>query len=541
MLKRKLWAFVQTDRGRDILAVGFFGVVTLAVMLPLYVRGYILRYDMVFAPNVQFSLESLNGSWGIFTGYPVTAILWLVNHILPMDIVQKLLLSMILFTAGYAVFRTFPIRSRLARVTAGFIYMVNPFVYDRFMAGHWRFLLAYAITPFVLRAFYRLFTITQPKTAVWAISLWTLAIVINAHHAVILGILFVCLGIFFIRSIRSLLYSGGVLLGLCIANSWWLVPAFLSPVQPGSFGLEQFYGFQTNTDHIYGLWFNMVSLQGFWFTDWRSIKDVISWWPVLVFGWLTPAFAGLATIRSSKKATRRLVYGVLAAAGFGLLFAAGPAPGVWEVNTWLYQHVPGLSGLREPQKLLALLVLAYVLLAACGIDLLARMKHPRIALSVAVLGILSMAAMSAQIWWGANGQMKPVQYPTSWYAFEDILRQEPESRAIVLPWELYTEDTFAGTLVANPSKAFYGDRVLLSQRMEVIGITDNESDEYDALYVAARNKDAYALRAAMNRVGAKYLFLPNSAYNSEQAEWLFHSDLFEMVIWDDHLCVLRLT
>ena len=30
--------------------------------------------------------------------------------------------------------------------------MINPFVYLRFMAGHWLILLAYSITPFVVKS-----------------------------------------------------------------------------------------------------------------------------------------------------------------------------------------------------------------------------------------------------------------------------------------------------------------------------------------------------------------------------------------------------
>lgn len=526
---------------KDWVAMVFFAIVAVAVMLPLWGRGYIITYDMVFAPNVQFNLDALHGSWGIITGYPLTALLWMLNHIVPMDIVQKFLLTAILFVAGYSVFRSFPVRSRLARVTAGFIYMINPFVYDRFMAGHWRLLLAYAITPLVLRAFYQFFTNPSVRSLLWGVGLWTAAIIANAHHAVILGILFVALGVFFVRSVRTLLRSASLLAVLAIANSWWIIPALFGSGEPGVFSLDHFYGFQSQSDFSTGLWFNLLSLQGFWFTDWKSVKDMISWWPVLVYGWLLPVFSGLAGLRNYSRNHRRLLFGVLLAAGFGLFFAAGPAPGVWHVNTWLYEHVPGLSGLREPQKLLALLALAYALLAAYGVDFLIRLKLRMFTLMVSLVGVASMTLMVLPIWWGANGQLQPAQYPPSWYAFEDILRAEPQAKAVVLPWELYTEDTFADTLVAVPAKAFYGDRVILSQRMEVIGVDDVEPSEYHAIYKAETDQNVGDLRAAMNELGAEYVLLPNTAYNNENAEWLIHSNQFEIVISDDYLYVLRLT
>lgn len=519
----------------------FFALVAVAVMLPLWGRGYIIHYDMVFAPNVQFNLDALHGSWGIITGYPLTALLWLLDHIAPMDIVQKFLLTAILFVAGYAVFRSVPVRSRLARVTAGFIYMINPFVYDRFMAGHWRLLLAYAITPLVLAAFYRFFTNPGLKPLFWATGLWTAAIIANAHHAIILGILFVALGVFFVRSVHVLRWTVVLLALLFAANCWWIIPALFGSGDPGVFTLDHYYGFQSQSDFSTGLWFNLLSLQGYWFTDWTSIKEMIPWWPVLVFGWLLPVFAGLAGLRSYPRNHRKLLFGVLLAAGFGLFFAAGPAPGVWQVNTWLYEHIPGLSGLREPQKLVALLALAYAALTAFGINFLIRFTKRAVGLAVSLVGISSMVLMVLPIWWGANGQLSPVQYPSSWYAFERVLRAEPQAKAVVLPWELYSEDTFADTLVANPAKAFYGDRVILSQRMEVIGVGDVEPVEFQAVYEAANDRDVSKLRAAMIDLGAEYVLLPNTAYNSEESDWLFHSDQLEMVILDKYLYVLRLT
>lgn len=528
--------YMRSKRSADAWTASFFVAVTVLVIGPLYARGYILQYDMVFAPTVHFNVEATT----IYAKFALTGVLWLVGHILPMDIVQKILLTAIFFIAGWGIYRSTPVSSRIARATAGFIYMVNPFVYDRLMAGHWRFLLAYAITPFILRAFYDFYREPTRRKVLISVTLWTIAILMNIHHGVILGLLFLCLGVFYIRSKKTLLYTILMLLTLLIANIWWIIIAASSPASPGSFSLDHFYAFQTNTDPSHGLWFNMLSLQGFWFDEWATIKDSSSWWPAIVLLWLSPVYMGLASIRQWSNSRRKLIYGLTLASLLGIFYAAGPAPGVWEVNTWLYENVPGLSGLREPQKLLALLALFYAISAAYGIDWLVRLRKRNIAIATSVITVGAMGLMVPNIWWGAGGQLSAQQYPESWKAYARIIQKDDSARAVVLPWSLYVDSTFTNTLVANPAKAYYGDKVIVSDRMNIPNLDDSETSDRAGISIAVKNRDAEALAIAMRDIGADYVLLTNTDY-PESDKWLIDSPLFTSVHKSPDLGILTLT
>lgn len=518
-------------------------LIPLAILAPLLGRGYILQYDMVFTPYVHIDLDSIREGIGLYQSLPVRTLLKLASFILPMDIVQKILLFSIFFLSSYGMYRSVPRTAPSARLIAGLLYAINPFTYDRLMAGHWLFLMAYALTPLAVRSFYVLLTEPRRRQLVIALSLWALIVLINAHHLVILGLLFVCMAIFIVRSVRQLLYVFGLLTAVLLINLWWLIPALTVPNFTNAFNLNHLYAFASKADPAYGIWFNLLSLQGFWYTSWQSIKDIFTFWPLLIAVWLLPAFIGLGGMRTCSAGHRRLLYGLLLASVLAIILAAGPHPSVWAVNSWIFNNVPGFSGMRESQKFLALLAVTYAFLTAYGLDTLLRSAHKKIA--VTALGISTAAILAAgfPLLWAANGQMRLEHYPASWHHFYRILENDREAaRAIVLPWELYVEETFVDRLVANPAKAFYGERVVQSQRTGLPGVDMDEAGPrgHQLVYTAITRKDFAALRQAMAAVNASYIMLTETRRPGEY-DWLINRPDIHVVIQDPQLMVIRLT
>lgn len=510
------------------------------ILLPLLGRGYLLHYDMVFSPRIHFNIEALREGGGLYNSLPVTAALKLMSLVMPMDIVQKLILFTIFFLCMYCLYVSVPVRSRSARLLGGLMYTLNPFTYDRFMAGHWKLLLAYALTPLVMRAMYDLFVELRRKhlalVAVW----WSLAVIINAHHLVILGLLFFCLGLVYVRSRRSLLYAMATIAGVLLLNSWWLIPGLIAPNLTQTFGLEQMYAFATRVDLTHGIWFNMLSLQGFWHGGWRSLKELYDWWPLLVMIWLAPVFTGLGGVRTYARNHGRLIAGLMLASLVSLVLAAGPYPAVSGLNSWIFTNVPGMSGMREAQKFLALLALSYAVLASYGLDLLLRKRYKRTVIVLGAVTMLVTLLLARPMLWGASGQLRPMQYPASWYQFDERLRNDgSNSRVVVLPWELYVDKTFTGTLVANPAQAFYGDRVIQSQRMNLIGVEDTDLPRYRGLGESVAQKDTESLQAVMYRIGARYVMVTEGHRQGEYA-WLTNQPGTTVVINDHHLLVIRI-
>ncbi|HEU5122075.1 MAG TPA: hypothetical protein VFT59_04465, partial [Candidatus Saccharimonadales bacterium] len=155
-----------------------FAGLALVIMLPLLLPGYVLTLDLVFAP--QAPIPELTSH-----DFPLKAIIWLFYLILPGDVVEKIILFSALLFSGvgtYSLIRVMPHPHpvqegswRLAAYAAGVLYMINPFIYARFMAGQWMIILGYALLPFFIRSL--LIFLHQPSLknslmiAGWAVSI----------------------------------------------------------------------------------------------------------------------------------------------------------------------------------------------------------------------------------------------------------------------------------------------------------------------------------------------------------------------------------
>lgn len=482
------------------------------VIGPFLRSGYILSYDMIFSPHAQVSFKAAHEGLSLYSALLVQLFVKMMSLLLPMDWVQKLILYTIFFLAVYGMYRSLPLCSRLARLVGGLFYAINPFVYDRLMAGHWIFLLAYSLTPFVLLQFYRLFTRYDRRSLITVISLWSFVAALSPHHLLILGLLFAGLALLFVRSRRAVVYALIAAGGTLALSSWWLLPLALTPNFTHSFGLGDFYTFASKPDTTYGIWLNLISLQGFWYTAWHSLRDMGAWWPLFVAFWLTPVCAGLGVSARWRSApSSRLVWS-LALVGWAALFlAAGPNAEVGPLNTWLFGHVPGLIGLRESHKLLALLALFYAVATAFALDALSQQKK-RWLTALGVLVTVSMILCSSWwLLWGAQGQLRPVHYPAEWEAFYRYLDSRPASeRVLVLPYELYLNKTFAHRLVANPALAYYDERLILSTDPKLPGLRLYSTPQTLPIDAAIARRDPRLLEHVLHCEGVRFVMFIGS-------------------------------
>jgi hypothetical protein len=511
--------------------------VPLVILGPLYARGYILQYDMIFSPFYNINFDNMQNGIGLFQPLVLNLIQMFFSFLLPMDIVQKLILTAVIFLCMFSVYKSMPMTSRVARLLAGIVYTLNPFVYDRLMAGHWRFLLAYSITPFVVKSIYNLLTNPNRKNLLLSALLWSLAVFSNAHHIVIIGVIFGCMVLVFARNLKVVYYALGCVGLVILANIWWLIPAVFIPNSTNSFNVAQFYAFATTSDTNYGLTFNMLSLQGFWHKGWDSIKDYYAFWPLLVIVWLLPVYWGLGRFAALSINAKRLIIALSLASIIALFYAAGPASAISSINVWLYQNVPGLSGMREPQKMLAILAIFYSVLTAYAVDHLLRIKQKRYAVIVIIPFLIASMLIARPMLWGFNGQVKTYEYPTSWYQMRKILDNDKSThKAILLPWEIYVNNTITNKLVANPASGFFGDKLIVSQRMLLPSVTDVESKQDSDITTALAKKDSRMLIAAMKAVDANYIVITED-FTDGNYSWLKNSLAAHNIINDSKLLV----
>ncbi|MFL1377702.1 hypothetical protein [Nocardiopsis protaetiae] len=135
------------------------GLVSAVLALgPALGRGYVLRYDMVFVPDLSLPTV-LRGADGFPRAIPSDAVVAALSRALPGDVVQSLALAAVFVVGAAGAARLMsdalgPPRAGtlIAASAAGLAYVWNPFVAERLLLGQWAVLLGYAGLPWAVGA-----------------------------------------------------------------------------------------------------------------------------------------------------------------------------------------------------------------------------------------------------------------------------------------------------------------------------------------------------------------------------------------------------
>ena len=435
---------------------------------PLLGSGLLLAVDSAPTPFARLDPSY----WGLGQGthegtlsrLPLDAALAVVGSLTSTAVAQKLVLVAAIALAGLGMHRLVEARHPAARVFAGLLYAVNPFVYDRIWTGQLFIVLGYALIPWAFRAFRSL--VRGERDSPWAFAgLFVATGIASAHMALLLGLLCVCaLVASTVQGRRSRLTFPRVpLVGLsalglaALASAWWLLPT------PGVAELWKHVGQRqlalyasVAMPHL-GLIPTLAALSGYW----NDASPAISYqpaWPLLALSLVLMAASGLWLRRRDPMA-----WAVAAAGAAGFVLALGyawaPTRGPFD---WLLATVPPLRSFRESGKGLALVAFAYAYLGSAATDVFVRdagrRRHGRSAVAArAITAALMLAvplAFGAREFLGAWGRLHTSEYPASWARADDYLaRVALGSRTLVLPFHGYFSLSFAhGRVVANPRR-----------------------------------------------------------------------------------------
>ncbi|MCZ7370638.1 MAG: hypothetical protein O8C66_09020 [Candidatus Methanoperedens sp.] len=438
------------------------------------------------------------------------------------EVIQKLIFFIIFFLSGISAYKLCPEEWGIGRYFAGFLYMINPFVYVRFLAGHWLLLLAYAVTPFVIKGFMDFFASPSTKRAVYVAFLLTFVFALETHTPFLLLIVF---GIFFLmaviearKKIDLSKYAALVLLFLLILNSYWLVPSFSGSSAPlGEITNSDLYTFTTRQDINFNTLFTTASMYGFWRVGYIYAKDLLPYWYIFFIFILFLAVHGFT---SNYKHPARGVYvkafGALAV--LAAILATGISGPFERIFEFLFNNVFFFKGFREPQKFEALLVLAYAYLGGLGVAEIARYKGSAgtskkigawiiIAIAIATPFIYSFTMFN-----GFWGQLKPADYPEDWYEVNDFLNLDKQDfNVLFLPWHLYMDFKWLPTpqkRLANPAQVFFDKPVIQGDNMEAGVYSSSMSPVSGYIQNLLQNKDGLSnFGKFMVPLNVKYIIL----------------------------------
>ena len=459
-----------------LIAPGFFALLSLIIVFPLMLPGYILTLDNVPTPNV--SLLSFSSS-SFFMG----AVRYLFSLFLPAYVFPKIMLFLAFFLAGFGMFSLTYKKNIFAGLLSGLIYSINPFVYERVMAGQWSLLLAYSLFPFFILALIGFFSHPSLKNAVFLGVIMGLIVQVYLHYSLIVAaafVIFAILKLIFSKTKYILLLKNilAVALIALLININWLLPSLFGQSQVSqtlsTFSERDLIAFQSVEDGNYGLIFNLLSGYGFWgevYDYFLSPKQIIPVWPLLSVLLISlSAFGFVKALRTGGKSDYPLIFTFIILALIGLDLSGGIAlkPASNFIFS-LYRNFPLLRGFREPQKLVSLIFLSYAFFAPVGLQFLINsLKYKKVNILLWLTAMAVPFISTPVVFGGFWGQLKPVFYPTSWYKVNSILEADNDNFLVLFfPWHQYMRFNFNNNLVvANPAPFFFNKPILSSRNYE---------------------------------------------------------------------------
>lgn len=455
-----------------LLVAGAYALVVALITAPWWLRpGYVWLLDSVWGPHPQIH-------WAAPTAdLPWQIVVSALTQVWGGPVAEKLLLSLILVAIGLAGYY---LARRLLTPAwawmAGFLYLLNPFVYERLAAGQWIVLAGYAFLPIVLATAWDVLE-GQGRRGAYRLAAWlALYPLISQHFAYLaaglLGGLFIIYMLIrrsrWLLRARTLWWIAGAVGAILVLNAFWLLAPGGPSAHLPNFGSTAFATFRTAADPQFGAWGNALAGYGFWRgSAFFSPKDFVPlWWLVALAVW---ACATVGAVRAWRERSY-LALTVALAALIAVPLAVGYAtPATRAVTDALIAALPGYRGLRDTSKLIGVVMLAAALLAPLGARYLAgRLSSAPWAgrLTLTALGLLAATSVTG-LWGGYSGQVPVADYPAGWHSAADRLAATPGARAAVMPWHGYLHLGFAhNAYVAQPAAVFFPTPVVTSRSLD---------------------------------------------------------------------------
>ncbi len=529
--------------------------ITFLISISLYPflisNGYTLTFDMVWGPHYP-EVEQSKNYWLLFK------LLNFLSDISLSLLTQNIILLSIVILSLIGVQKltldTIYIESDYIPKLIGLVYIFNPFFYTRFITGQWLVLVGYTILPWAILSIWKFLNKPDFKSSLPVLT-WLAAIGLSSIHT--LGIVALISMVMFFVTIKSnqlkqkLIWSMSIISTWVIINLMWLIPLISGTSDTGksirSFGTSQLEAFATNGTIFDSPAISALFLTGFWADDQRrySLSSDFGFpWYIAAGILFTLMIIGLVYVIRKKD---KLGISIAISAFIAWILAVGVA---WNVTApityFLHEYVPLYAGYREPHKWLMLLAIAYAYLGSMGLvslsELLIRQNLQRFIAPMIYTSLALPILFTPNLAWGAGGQLKSVQYPNGWESAANALNAVPDdTNILVLPWHQYLHVDFADRVVANPTKYYFTQNMIVGDNPELQGVPVENKDNihrYVNNILLPQRKTVRNAGIELDKLDIAYVMVLKEA-DYDQYEWVKYQKGLTIYVDNESMTVYR--
>jgi hypothetical protein len=552
----RLITWIKRERYTLLFAVAGTIVVLWQMLLP----GYVLTWDMTFGP-----INLVAESSGFLNSLPLKYFIYVFALVLPMWVVQKILLVSLFFLLFYLPVKFFPFDIDIrARYVGAALYAVNPFVYERLLAGQINVHFGYALlAPFI---YFLLKIISAPaaRDSVY-LALTMLLIGVFSLHTFVMAVIvaFIVIVLALVRNLAVRDMGALALLGkraavaasiVVVVSMYWILPFLLgsqnSPLS--GFGVEDWKAFETSSQSLLGATGNVLMLYGFWgeaypwMQNFLSPKDLPEVFLPALIALSAIIFIGVVKIlRAREERARGVILIFIGTIAF--IFSVGLAPTIFHsFNQWLFENISFWGGFRDTQKWSMWLALTYAYLFAAGASHVLSKLRPRLKNIAICAFVLLPFIYTYTMLGGLSWQIKPVWYPVEWSQVNEILSDEDNCIAIFLPWHQYYELEFNNRLLTgNVASKYFDCEIISSVDAEIgkVGYASNKTGKYYEIANAITNNkaDPNDTVLLLNESGAKYvIFTPDISSHDPYLYNFLNSKLLDKIYENSSITLYKL-
>lgn len=358
--------------------------------------------------------------------------------LLPILFQVSILISM--YISYFFIRRLFSEKQKSFIILFALIFFFNPFVYSRIMIGQLGVLLSYLFLPVTLYYIFNYFESNlKSKDLLKIILAITFTSLFSIHFFIINFILFIVSLFFFyiyknhfsIKKLILILLVFGFL--TIFLNAFWLQGALSNSIFQ-SIGSSHEDFFSPKLGKGLPAISKIIGMSGFWREDsYKSTFDFIGpyFYYILLFILIILFLLGYSLTHSKKSKVFFSIFWL------GLILGTGIShPYTRPFFNSLFNYLPFFNGFRDSHKLVSLIALSYAYFIPTFIVKL-KNHFKKLYFIPLILVILFIIFLSFPLI-GLNNQIKPVNYPNSYFEIDNYLsNKQINGNIIYLPWQTY--------------------------------------------------------------------------------------------------------